>query len=113
MMIDRNSHSGWRRTRSTARMRPRPGRIPEPCRDSSQKSPEFKVLSPECGPDSELRTQDSGLVREDSEKPGKCRFHLRTRRDQVHHPVLDQKLRALKSFRKRLPDRLLDDARPG
>src|SRR5881628_1626665 len=39
--------------------------------------------------------------------------HLTPVDDGVEHSVLEQELRALKTLRELLPDRLLDDARPG
>ena len=40
-------------------------------------------------------------------------LHLAAIDDQVEHAVLDEELAALESFGQLLPDRLLDDARPG
>src|SRR5438874_8590774 len=53
------------------------------------------------------------LRAEESEEAGDRRLHRRTRRDEIDHSVLDEKLRALKTLGQRLTDRLLDDPRSG
>src|SRR6476619_3934272 len=93
-MIAGTARCGLPRLRSSARMRPRPGRMPEPCSESSHCS--------------------AGLVAtEELQEAGEGRLHLGAGRDQVDHPMLDEKLGALETFRESLADRLLDDARPG
>src|SRR5437868_2682689 len=63
---------------------------------------------------SSLSTHRSGLLaRENMEEPPNGGLHLRARRDQIDHPVLDEELRRLEALRKCLANRLFDDARSG
>src|SRR4051812_474993 len=77
-------------------MRPRPGRIPEAWRESRYASASTELLAGE-------------HVQEAADRS----LHLGPHRDEVDHPMLDQKLGALEAFGEGLADRLLDHARTG